>query len=104
MLYRLSHSAAPWQFHLTSLYDIFQCYIAIFESLGKVNYVAIGISLVCLLILILYEYQMKPTISKKCRFPVPVQFILVVVGTLVAWLMKLNSEHGLRVVGRVPTG
>lgn len=78
--------------------------MAIFESLHKVNYVAVGISFVCLLSLVMYEYYAKPLVSKKCRFPVPVQFILVVLGALVAWFMKLNADHGLRVVGRVPTG
>ena len=78
--------------------------MAIFESLNKLNYVAIGISIICLLLLIVYEYHVKPMVSKRCRFPVPIQFILVVLGALVACLMKLNVDHGLRVVGRVPTG
>ena len=46
----------------------------------------------------------KVRVGKMCRFPVPVQFILVVLATLVAWSLKLHENHGLRVVGKVPTG
>ena len=42
--------------------------------------------------------------SKKCKFPVPIQFLLVVLGTLAAWLLQLNEGYGLNVVGEVPTG
>jgi solute carrier family 26 protein len=72
--------------------------------LFNLNYVAIGISFACLLILLVYEFQIKPAIAKKCRFPVPIQFILVVVGIVVAWSLELKEKHGLRVVGHVPTG
>ena len=68
------------------------------------NYGAIGISAVCLVILLIFEFKVKSLIGKKCRFPVPVQFILVFVGTLVAWSLHLNEDYDVKVVGNVPTG
>ena len=82
----------------------FQCYIEIFERISKTNHVAIGITCVCLLILLAYELKVKLVIAKRCRFPIPIQLILVVLGTLAAWGLDLNASYGLRVVGNVPTG
>jgi hypothetical protein len=47
--------------------------------------VAIGISGTCLLLLLVHDFIIKPLMNKKCTFPIPIQFILVIVGTLMTW-------------------
>ena len=51
-----------------------------------------------------YELKLKVVIAKRCKFPIPIQLILVVLGTLASWGLDLNASYGLRVVGNVPTG
>jgi solute carrier family 26 protein len=76
----------------------------IFDRIGKTNYVAIGITVACMAILLSYELKLKSVIGKKCKFPVPIQLILVIAGTATAWGLDLHQSYGLRVVGNVPTG
>ena len=51
-----------------------------------------------------YGLKLKVVIAKRCRFPIPIQLILVILGTLASWGLDLNASYGLRVVGNVPTG
>ena len=52
---------------------IFQSYVAILKSIPTVNFVAIGISVICIGILLAYDFVIKPWIRKKCKFPIPIQ-------------------------------
>ena len=54
-------------------FDLFQSYIGILENISNVNYVAIGISVTCLLLLLVHDFIIKPMVNKKCTFPIPIQ-------------------------------
>ena len=43
------------------------------ESISNVNFVAIGISGTCLVLLLVHDFVIKPMLSKKCNFPIPIQ-------------------------------
>ena len=41
--------------------------------------------------------------AKKCSFPIPIQLIVVVFGTLFAYLFKFHDEYGVGIVGNITT-
>ena len=51
--------------------------MAIFDRIENTNSVAVGITVVCVAILLVFDLKVKAMIAKKCRFPIPIQFILV---------------------------
>lgn len=46
----------------------------------------------------------KPWMSKKCRFPIPVELIAVVGGTALSYFLGLGPNHNVILVGEIPTG
>lgn len=88
----------------TGIGRLVKSYIAIFENLSNVNFVSIGISSTCLFILLLHDFVIKPRVNKICTFPIPIQFILVIIGTLITWSLKLETSQNIDVVGEVPIG
>jgi len=66
--------------------------------------VAIGISVCCLATFLSFDFFVKPIVSKKSKIPIPIQFIVVVLTTFLAWGMSLKNDFGLMVVGDVPVG
>lgn len=79
-------------------------YIDIFKNIGQCNPVAIGISVVSILILSLYNEVIKPRIAKKLPVPLPIELLTVIVGTLVSMFCSLHVNYNVTVIGEVPTG
>lgn len=46
----------------------------------------------------------KPWMSKKCRFPIPVELIAVVGGTVLSYFLGLGPNYNVILVGHIPTG
>lgn len=47
---------------------------------------------------------LQPRLAKICRFPFPVELLVIVCGTLASWLINLESKHGVHLVGTIPLG
>ena len=83
---------------------IVKTYIDVFKNLTGANYIAIFISAVCITILLGFDLFLKPKIAKKCKFPVPMQFLVVICGTVISYFTDLKTVAEVRVIGQVPTG
>ena len=46
----------------------------------------------------------QPRVAKKCRFPIPVQLIVVVASILVSYFLELNDKYGVEVTGPLKQG
>jgi len=79
-------------------------YIDIFKNIGQSNPVAIGISVVSILVLSLYNEVIKPRISKKLPVPLPIELLTVIAGTLVSMFCALDVNYKVAILGEVPTG
>lgn len=88
----------------TGLGRLVKTYRDLFSTYNNLNPVALGISAVCIFVLLTYDLAVKPKLAKQCRFPVPMQFIVVVLGTLTSYMMDLKSKSNIEVIGHVPTG
>jgi hypothetical protein len=47
--------------------------MGILSNICNVNFVAIGISGTCLVLLLVHDFILKPLFNKKCTFPIPIQ-------------------------------
>lgn len=48
--------------------------------------------------------QLKPRIAKLCRFPIPIELMAVIGGTLLSRYMNLGEIYNVNLVGPIPTG
>ena len=46
----------------------------------------------------------QPRVAKKCRFPIPIQFIVLVIGTLLSYLFEFSENYGVEVTGPLTPG
>ncbi|XP_021349060.1 prestin-like isoform X2 [Mizuhopecten yessoensis] len=81
-------------------------YIDFFKNIPMTNPVTIGTSVVCLVILYCVKefINNNPKIKPKLKMPVPIELIMVILGTVISLLVKLKEEHDVDIVGNIPTG
>ncbi|XP_050412379.1 prestin isoform X2 [Patella vulgata] len=77
-----------------------------FMNIPSTNIAAIVGSAICILILVLVKELINnnPRIKPKLKMPVPVELIVVVIGTLVSEFTNLNKLFEVKIVGDVPVG
>lgn len=49
-------------------------------------------------------YYFQPWISKKSKIPIPIELIAVSLGTFASYILDLNGNFGVTLVGDIPTG
>ncbi|KAK5650562.1 hypothetical protein RI129_001591 [Pyrocoelia pectoralis] len=85
-------------------FTVVKTWVSVFEEIKNVNYVALTISITCIIVLVLYNEGVKPKLAKRCAFPVPIELIIVVLGTVLSYYLKLEEVYKLNVVGSIPSG
>lgn len=70
----------------------------------EANVTALIISSVLILIMVSNNELLKPKVAKLCRFPIPIELMVVIGGTLLSKFMKLNENYEVKLVGPIPTG
>ncbi|KOC67065.1 Prestin [Habropoda laboriosa] len=78
-------------------------YVDILNDLGNVNGAALLLSAATILILILNN-ALKPRIAKLSPFPIPIEMLAVIIGTILSVYMNLADVYGIVVVGHIPVG
>lgn len=76
----------------------------IFEELNEVNWAAIIISTIAIIILVINNELFKPIVSKKSSVPIPIELIVVIIGSLCSQYMNLRKNYGIKIIGNIPTG
>jgi len=71
------------------------------ENIQHTNLVAFGISVAFIVILYAFNEFIKPKILKRCRVPIPMEFILIVAGIILSIVINMD-EYGVTKVGKVP--
>lgn len=47
---------------------------------------------------------MKPKLAKKITIPFPIEFIVILIGTLLSQFVHLESRWNIKSIGHIPTG
>ncbi|TGZ46775.1 prestin isoform X2 [Temnothorax longispinosus] len=79
-------------------------YVDILNSMNNVNITAVILSCITILSLIFNNEVLKPRVSKLCPFPVPIEMLVVVIGTVVSMEMNLADTYNVIIVGDIPVG
>lgn len=85
-------------------FKIIKDYIQIVEKMSDINYTALIISFITVVILYANNEWLKPKLSEHCFLPVPIELIAVVAGTLVSRFLDLSTNHKITTLGTIPTG
>ncbi|KAB7502826.1 Prestin [Armadillidium nasatum] len=81
-----------------------QVYIEIFKSLHLVNILTIVISVVAITVLFINNEVLKPIVAKYSKVPIPIELIVVVIGTTASYFANLTETYDVNIIGDVPVG
>lgn len=71
---------------------------------SETNPATLLVGLTTILTLLLHEFIIKPKMSKMCRFPLPIQLLVVIFGTGMSYIFSFETLYQVDVVGDIPTG
>ena len=78
----------------------FKNYIGLASNIKTVNYAALIFSCVAIGFLILFRIQVNERFKKQLKnIPIPIELIVIVVGTCVTYFAKLDKIYKLKIVG-----
>ena len=83
---------------------IIYTYQEIFSKMYEANPAVMITSSITIVVLIFNNQVLKPRLRKKTAFPIPIELIAVVLGTVASYFGDLNGNYDMRVVGKIPTG
>ncbi|GAB1604820.1 sulfate transporter-like isoform X1, partial [Argonauta hians] len=94
---KMGQYSGPWK--------LIYSYRDFFTNLPDTNFITLGVSAVSILILAIIKELINnnPKIKPKLKMPVPIELIMVILGTAVSYFFKLG-DHNVVIVGKVPTG
>nr|CAX69407.1 cadherin, EGF LAG seven-pass G-type receptor 3 [Schistosoma japonicum] len=70
----------------------------------ETNITTLLISLICIFIVWCFKHYINPKVSTKIHFTIPIELIVLVIGTVVSKFYLLNQRYGVSIVGEIPVG
>ncbi|KAE9552502.1 hypothetical protein FO519_004282 [Halicephalobus sp. NKZ332] len=68
------------------------------------NLVDFSISVICIGILMIGRYLVNPRVTKKLKFPIPFELLIVIISTLISKFFYFERNFDVSVVSTIPTG
>ncbi|CAL8087191.1 unnamed protein product [Calicophoron daubneyi] len=68
------------------------------------NMIAMLISAVCAIVLAVFKFFVNPKVVQKLKFPIPIELIVLIGGTMVSHFGCLNQRCGIKIMGALPQG
>lgn len=62
------------------------------------------IAIICVTILAVVKIHINERFAKKMPVPFPIELVIVIFGTLISYLAKLEDVYAVKVVGPIPSG
>ncbi|XP_033352726.1 solute carrier family 26 member 6-like isoform X1 [Bombus vosnesenskii] len=78
-------------------------YVDFFNNYQSINGIALLLSCVIILVLIVNN-ALKPKFAKISPFPIPIEMLVVVLGTVLSVYVNLTEVYGIAIVGDIPVG
>ncbi|XP_012341891.1 solute carrier family 26 member 6 isoform X1 [Apis florea] len=78
-------------------------YVDLLNNFPSINGIAFLVSCATILILIVNN-AFKPRFAKLSPFPIPIEMLVVVIGTVLSVYLNLADVYGIAVVGDIPVG
>ncbi|XP_035893216.1 solute carrier family 26 member 10-like [Anopheles stephensi] len=87
-----------------SMFEIIKTYIEIFKQIVNVNWAAIIISAITIIVLVFNNEILKPKVAKRSVIPIPIELITVIAGTLLSRYLHFQEKYSIKTIGTIPTG
>ncbi|XP_017753492.1 PREDICTED: solute carrier family 26 member 6-like isoform X1 [Eufriesea mexicana] len=78
-------------------------YVDFLNNIKSINGIALLLSTATILILVINNV-LKPRISKLSPFPIPIEMLVVIIGTVFSVYLNLADVYGITIVGDIPVG
>ncbi|XP_076760802.1 prestin isoform X1 [Xylocopa sonorina] len=78
-------------------------YVDILNDFKSINGIALLLSCATILILVVNN-ALKPKIAKLSSLPIPIEMLVVVIGTILSVYLNLADVYGIIIVGDIPVG
>ncbi|CAF0906509.1 unnamed protein product [Rotaria sp. Silwood1] len=94
-------------------FNIIYTYIEIFTNLKNINLVTLIISICSIVTLVIVKEYLDPLYKKKIKklklfqtiqIPIPIELIIIIVGTLVSYMFDLNGRYQVKIVNTIGRG
>ncbi|CAC5369650.1 unnamed protein product [Mytilus coruscus] len=79
-------------------------YKAIFEKVPEIHVASLLTSLLTAAILLAFKDIINVKFRHKLKTPVPIDFIVVIIATIISNFANLSDSFGLKIVGDIPAG
>uniref|UniRef100_A0A023FTD8 Putative sulfate/bicarbonate/oxalate exchanger sat-1 n=1 Tax=Amblyomma parvum TaxID=251391 RepID=A0A023FTD8_AMBPA len=86
---------------------VFQCVYVIrdvVQNLNQTNLVTLAISLTAMLVCAVVHECVNARYKAKLKMPVPIDLLVIIAATAIAYIFEFDTKYGVRVIGYVPTG
>lgn len=87
----------------SGLFKVIYTYRDIFLDITKTNIAELIMSVICIIILLLVKSCINDRFKHKLKAPIPVELIIVILGTLVAYLANFAENYDVKIVGQIST-
>ena len=85
-------------------FKVIRSIVAIFSALSTINGTEIAISILCITLLAVHNDWLRPWYQRIIKFPLPVELIVIVIGTVASRYGKLNQDFKVKILDHIPTG
>ncbi|ELU06319.1 hypothetical protein CAPTEDRAFT_122476 [Capitella teleta] len=73
-------------------------------ALPQTNPAAVIASVISAVLLWVTKEYLNPPVKKRLKAPIPIDLVVVVLGTAISYYANFEEKYGLEVIGEVPTG
>lgn len=78
--------------------------VAIFSALPTANPAEAITSCIAITIMAVHNDWLKPWYGKKMKFPVPIELVILVIGTTASYFGNLTTNYDIKTLDHIPTG
>ncbi|XP_011300138.1 solute carrier family 26 member 10 isoform X2 [Fopius arisanus] len=86
------------------LLKVVYTYYDVFNAIDDINIAAMVIAGITIIAVVFNNEVLKPRVSRYCAFPIPIEMLAVVIGTVVSVQMNLHDVYNVSIVGDIPVG
>lgn len=76
----------------------------LYYAISTTNLICLGISIICIIALYLNNAFVKPRFDKLCKFPFPMELVLVIVFTAISGFTSFYEPYHVVIIGDIPSG
>ncbi|XP_053392839.1 sulfate transporter-like [Mercenaria mercenaria] len=79
-------------------------YIDLFSKITQTTFAEVIIAVICITVLLFVKMCINERYDYKLRMPIPIDLIVVVIGTIISHYATLEDCYNVKIVGEIPSG